>query len=145
MKQRTWRRSMTVAVFVSLLIGLAAAGIGLLDLHKINKINGHIAAVDFSTPATSITSPTTGQTISGPVLLDARALGNDVNAVQFVATGGSSHGVLIANGAAFIAGWGATWNSAKLPNGTYQISSIGYNPAGRSSQSPPVTVHVQNS
>src|ERR1700733_9888164 len=107
LKQRTWRRSMTVAVFVSLLIGLAAAGIGLLDLHKINKINGHIAAVDFSTPATSITSPTTGQTISGPVLLDARALGNDVNAVQFVATGGSSHGVLIANGAAFIAGWGA--------------------------------------
>lgn len=144
MKQRTWRRSTTVAVFVSLLIGLAAAGIGLLDLHKINKINGHIASVSFSVPATSITTPTTGQTISGAVLLVARPLGNDVTGVQFVATGGSSHSVLIANGAEFIAGWGANWNSAKLPNGTYQISSIGYNTAGRSSQSPAVTVRVQN-
>ena len=144
MKQRTWRKSMTVAVIVSLLIGVATVGLGLWDLHKINKINGQIASVDFSVPATSITSPTTGQTISGVILLDARALGNEVTGVQFVATGGSSHSVLIANGASFIGGWGANWNSASLPNGTYQISSIGYNPNGRSSQSPVVTVHIQN-
>ena len=41
---------MTVAVLVSLLIGFAAAGLGLWDLHKINKINGRIASVDFSVP-----------------------------------------------------------------------------------------------
>ena len=78
MKQRTWRKSMTVAVIVSLLIGVATVGLGLWDLHKINKINGQIASVDFSVPATSITSPTTGQTISGVIILDARALGNEV-------------------------------------------------------------------
>jgi hypothetical protein len=136
--------SMTVAVIFSLLIGIAAAGLGLWDLHKINKINGQIASVDFSVPATSIISPTNGQTISGVFLLDARALGNDVTGVQFVATGGSSHSVLIANGASFIGGWGANWNSANLPNGTYRIWSVGYSANGRSSRSPAVTVHVQN-
>ena len=70
--------------------------------------------------------------------------GSHVKGVQFVATGGSSHNVLIANGIATIAGWGARWNSANLPNGTYQISSIGYNATGRSSQSPAVTVRIQN-
>ena len=49
-----------------------------MDLHKINKINGQIASVDFSIPATSIMSPTSGQTISGVVFLDAQPLANDV-------------------------------------------------------------------
>ena len=136
LKQRTWRRSMTVAVLVSLLIGFAAAGLGLWDLHKINKINGRIASVDFSVPATTVISPTTGQTISGAVFLDAQPLANDVKSVQFVATGGSSHSVLIANG--------AHWDSTGLANGTYQISSVGYNASGRSSQSPAITVRIHN-
>jgi hypothetical protein len=135
---------MTVAVLVSLLIGFAAAGLGLWDLHKINKINGRIASVDFSVPATTVISPTTGQTISGAVFLDAQPLANDVKSVQFVATGGSSHSVLIANGAGFIGGFGAHWDSTGLANGTYQISSVGYNASGRSSQSPAITVRIHN-
>ena len=131
---------MTVAVIVSLFIGLAVAGLGLWDLHKINKINGQNASV----PATSIIAPTTGQTISGLVSFDALPYGNKLKGVQFVATGGSSHNVLIANGVATYAGWGAQWNSANLPNGTYQILSIGYDTSGRSSQSPAIRVRVQN-
>ena len=74
LRPRRWRMSMTIAVIVSLLIGLAAAGLGLWDLHKINKINGQIASIAYSVPATSIIAPTTGQTISGVVSLDALPL-----------------------------------------------------------------------
>jgi Bacterial Ig domain len=136
--------SMTIAVIVSLLIGLAAAGLGFWDRHKINTINGQIASIDSSVPATSIIAPTTGQTLSGTVSLDALPYGNHFQAVQFVATGGSSRNVLIANGIATYAGWGAQWKSTNLPNGTYQISSIGYNTSGRSSRSPAVTVFINN-
>jgi hypothetical protein len=133
--------SMTIAVIVSLLIGLAAAALGLWDLHK---INGEIASIDTSVPTTSIIAPTTGQTISGLVSLDAVPFGGHLKGVQFVATGGSSHNVSIANGVASLEGWGAVWDSANLPNGIYQISSIGYNTSGRSSRSLAVTVRIQN-
>ena len=132
---------MTIAVIVSLLIGLAAAALGLWDLHKINKVNGQVAA---SVPATSVITPTSGQTISGVVNLDAVSVGPHVASVQFVATGGASRNVLIANSKGTFYGWIAPWNSANLPNGTYQISSVGYNANGESSRSPGVAVRIQN-
>jgi hypothetical protein len=136
---------MTVAVIVSLLIGLAAAGLGLWDLHKINVINGRTQeAIDNSVPATAIIAPSTGQTISGIVSLDALPLSGHVKAVQFVATGGTSHRVLIANGTGLVSGFGARWNTTSLVNGTYQITSIGFNTSGKSARSAPVTVHIQN-
>jgi hypothetical protein len=144
LKPRRWRMSMTVAVIVSFLIGLAAAGLGLWDLHKINKTNGQISSIDSSVPAMSMITPSTGQTLSGIVGLDAGSLGGHITGAQFLATGGSSHNVSIANAVASIDGWAARWNSASLPNGTYQISSVGYNASGRSSRSPAVTVSIQN-
>ena len=132
---------MTIAAIVSLLIGLGAAALGLWDLHKINKINGQVAA---SVPATSMIGPTSGQTISGVVSLDAVSVGPHVTSVQFVATGGASHNVLIANGKGSFYGWIAPWNSTTLPNGSYEISSVGYNANGQSSRSPAVTVRIQN-
>ena len=144
MRPRRWRMSMTVAVIVSFLIGLAAAGLGLWDLHKINKTNGQISSINGYVPAMSIITPSTGQTVSGIVGLAAVPLGGRLVGLQFLATGGSKHNVLIANAVASIDGWAAHWNSANLPNGTYQISSVGYNTSGRSSRSPAVAVSIQN-
>jgi hypothetical protein len=144
LRPRRWRMSMTIAVIVSLLIGLAAAGLGYWNRHKINTINGQIASINRTVPATNIVAPTTGQILSGLVSLDALPYGSPLKGLQFVATGGSSHNVVIANGIATIGGWGARWNSANLPNGTYHIASIGYDASGRSSQSPAVLVYVQN-
>lgn len=145
LKPRRWRASMMVAVIVSLLIGLAAGGLGLWDLHKFNEIKSiQAVAIDDSIPATAMISPTTGQTLSGVISLDSLPVSGHVKAVQFVATGGKSHGVLLANGSGSIGGFGARWNTANLPNGTYQISSVGYNTSGRSKKSPAITVHIRN-
>jgi hypothetical protein len=145
LKPRRWRASITVGVILSLLIGIGAVGVGLWDLHKINKINGqHAVALDNSVPATSLIAPTNGQTLSGVVGLDALPVAGNVKAVQFVANGGSSHNVLIGNAVKTLTGYAARWNSSNLPNGTYQIVSVGYNTSGKSSRSPGVTVHVKN-
>jgi hypothetical protein len=136
---------MMVAVIVSLLIGLAAAGLGVWDLHKINKITGaQAAAVQNFVPATAMISPTSGQTLSGVVSLDTLPVNGHVTSVQFIATGGSAHGVLLANGQGTIGGFAARWNSANLPNGTYQIRSVGYNTNGRSQKSVAVKVRIKN-
>jgi Bacterial Ig domain len=143
---------MTFVAIISVLIGLGAAGLGLWDLHKVNEVRGQIdavngqitASIDNSVAATTLSSPTSGQTISGVVSLDAIPLNSHVKSVVFVANGGTKHNLLIGNGTAQIAGFGARWNSANVPNGTYQISSIGYNTVGRSARSPVVTVQVQN-
>jgi cytoskeletal protein RodZ len=145
LKPRRWRASITVAVVLSLLIGLGAVGLALWDLHKINKVNGQITtSVDNSVASTSIVSPSSGETVSGVVHLDASPIGTAAQAVQFVATGGSSHNVLIARGEKSIVGFVADWNSAEVPNGNYEIVSVGYNPAGRSTRSPAVAVQVKN-
>ena len=145
MKPRRWRASITVGVLLSLLVGIGAVGLGLWDLHKINKINGQTAvALDNSVPATTLIAPTDGQTLSGVTGLDALAVAGNVKAVQFVANGGSSHNALIANATQTISGFAARWNTANLANGTYQIVSIGYNTSGKSSRSPAVTVHIKN-
>jgi hypothetical protein len=145
LKPRRWRASITVGVILTLLIGIGAAGLGLWDLHKINKINGQNALVlDNSVPATTLVSPTNGQTISGVVSLDALPVAGHVKAVQFVAIDSSSHRSLIANGTLAISGFGARWNTTNLANGTYQISTIGYNTSGKSKTSPAITVHIKN-
>jgi cytoskeletal protein RodZ len=145
LKPRRWRGSITVGVILSLLIGLGAVGLGLWDLHKINKVNGQItASVDNSVASTSIATPTSGQTISGVVGLVAIPIGSHIKAVQFVATGGSSHNVLVAQGKLSLVGYVGNWNTTKLPNGNYQITSIGYNTSGRASRSPAVPVQIKN-
>jgi Bacterial Ig domain len=145
LKPRRWRASITIGVILSLLIGIGAAGLGLWDLHKINKMNGQTAvAIDNTVPATSVIAPTTGQTLSGVFALDALPVSGNVKSVQFVANGGSSHNVLIGNAVKTLTGFAARWNTANLPNGTYQIVSIGYNTSGKSSRSPAVTVHLKN-
>jgi hypothetical protein len=145
LKPRRWRASITVGVILSLLIGIGAVGLGLWDLHKINEINGKNAvALDNSVPATSFIAPSNGQTVSGVIGLDALPVAGNVKAVQFVANGGSLHNALISSAVKTLTGFAARWNTASVPNGTYEIVSVGYNTSGKSSRSASVTVHVSN-
>jgi Bacterial Ig domain len=137
-KQYRWRRLITIAVVATLLLGLAALGLGIDALHKIDKINSTV-------PATSIVAPSGGATISGVVALDATSIGPKVTAVEFLATGGSYHDAKIATGSASPVGWVSQWNTTSVRNGTYEITSIGYDAAGQSSRSTSVTVKVVNS
>jgi YD repeat-containing protein len=136
-KQYRWRRLITIAVVATLLLGLAALGLGIDALHKIDKINSTV-------PATSIVAPSGGATISGVVGLDATSIGPKVTAVEFLATGGSYHDAKIATGGGSPVGWVSQWKTTSVRNGTYEITSVGYDAAGQSSRSTSVTVKVLN-
>jgi hypothetical protein len=140
-KQYQWRRSITVAVIASLLLGLAATGLGIETLHKIDNINNINKGTE---PAVTVVTPISGATISGIVGLSAKSIGPNVTAVDFVATGGPYQDVKIATGALSLVGWISDWQTKTVPNGTYRISSIGYNVSGQSSGSASITVKVKN-
>ncbi len=141
MKQRQWRRLMSIAVVASLLLGLAALGFGIEDLRKINDINKRYVS---TLPTVSIAAPTSGVTVSGTTALDAVAVGPKVTAVDFLLTGGSYHDAKIATGKLLLVGFTAAWQTTNVPNGTYEITSVGYNALGESSQSASVVVKVKN-
>jgi thermitase len=147
---RTWRTSITVAVLASLLIGVAALVVGIVDWHKVDDAKSSfnaalkVNAVNNAVPATTIATPTTGATVSGVLALDARPIGLSVKSVEFVANGGTAHDVNIGSASPTLIGWLLRWKSTNLPNGTYQISSVGYNANGRSSRSASITVTVKN-
>jgi hypothetical protein len=138
MKPSRWRGFMTVAVVASLLLGLAATGLGIAALRKSdNRASG-------PEPATSILVPTGGATVSGAAPIAAAPRGPKVTAVDFLVTGGSMHDTKIGSGTLTEAGWDMIWQTTNVPNGTYQITSVGYNAEGRSSRSASVTVKVVN-
>ena len=140
MKQRQRRRLMSIAVVASLLLGLAAAGLGIEALRKIDKITKDNTTV----PATSIFTPTSGLTVSGALPLDAVAVGPGVTAVDFLLTGGKYHEAKIGTGKLLPYGFTTQWQTTNVPNGTYEITSVGYNVLGQSSQSANVIVKVKN-
>ncbi|HXA32244.1 MAG TPA: Ig-like domain-containing protein [Acidimicrobiales bacterium] len=128
---------MTVAVVASLLLALAATGLGIEALRKSNR------TID-SGSATSILVPTGGATVSGAAPIAAAPRGPKVQAVDFLVTGGSYHDTKIGSGTLTQAGWDMIWQTTNVPNGTYQITSVGYNADGASIRSPSVTVKVVN-
>jgi hypothetical protein len=136
-RQYRWRRLITIAVVASLLLGLAATGLGIDALRKIGNGNA-------SDPATSIALPTSGATLSGLAGLSALPIGPNVTAVDFLATGGSYHDTKIAAGGFTRFGWASAWRTTNVPNGTYEITSVGYNAAGQSTSSASVSVKVKN-
>lgn len=142
MRQARWRQLMTIGVFVSLLLGLAATGLGIEALHKVDKINSTNSQTE---PVTSIITPTGGATVSGVVNLDAVSIGPKVTAVDFLASGGRYHDAKIGGAGLSPVGWASQWQTTSVPNGTYEITSVGYNAAGQSSRSASVTVRVKNS
>lgn len=133
-----WRRGMIVATVVSLILGLAGIGIGFEAI----RTNHHAKAG--AVPATSIVYPTGGQSLGGNVVLAAVPLSTSVRAVDFVATGGSLHNTKIATGTASIDGFGSKWNTMTVPNGSYTVTSIGYDASGHSSPSASIIIDVKN-
>jgi YD repeat-containing protein len=130
----------SIGVIATLLLGLAATGLGIDALRKIDKIE----KMNFTVPATSIITPDGGATISGVVGLDATSIGPKVTAVEFLATGGSYHDAKIGTGGRSAVGWVSEWKTTTVRNGTYEITSVGYDAAGQSSRSTSVTVKVVN-
>jgi hypothetical protein len=142
--------SITVAVIASLLIGVAALVISIVNWNRVDDATSSfnaalkVNAVNNAVPATTMAAPTNGATVSGVVNLDARPIGSSVKSVDFVANGGTAHNVNVGAGSPTLIGWILRWRSTSLPNGTYEISSVGYNANGRSSRSASVTVTVKN-
>jgi hypothetical protein len=67
-----------------------------------------------------------------------------VKEVDFIPTGGTLHRTVISTGTPVSFGWLGGWNSASVPNGTYKMQSITYDPSGKSSMSPSITITVAN-
>jgi hypothetical protein len=135
---------MTIGVIVSLLLGIAAVGLGVEDLRKIDNINNIINQVDFSVPATTMLAPAEGAKVSGIVPLDAAGLGGKIRYVEFLASTGGSHQIQIATAGQSDAGFVVNWDSTKVANATYEITSVGYDALGKSLHSAPITVTVDN-
>jgi len=90
---------------------------------------------DVVPPVITLTSPSSGATVSGSVVVTATASDNvAVTNVQFFVDGTSV-------GSSASAPYSATWNTASLPNGSHQVTATASDAAGNTaSQSATVTV-----
>ncbi len=140
MLRERWQQLMTIAVVVTLVVAVVALGVGIDALHKTKTAT----TPKTGGPATTITAPQTGQLVSGKVGLDVVAVAANVTAVDFLASGGALHNTKIASARRSLIGWLAEWNTSSVPNGTYQLVSVGYNRNGRSVRSPDVIIKVEN-
>jgi outer membrane protein assembly factor BamB len=102
-------------------------------------------------PTTAVIIPTNGATLSGTTLLDATASDDvRVSRVEFHLTPGSFHNTLIGVATPGTYGWAYNWNTTRLadgtpvPNGTYTLNSVAYDPAGNVGRSANVTITVKN-
>jgi hypothetical protein len=129
---------MLVAIVVSLLLGLVATGLGIAALRKTPTSAGG------PEPVMSLVVPSGGTTVAGISALDAKAIGPNVVAVDFVATGGRLHSTRIGTGTASLVGWVSRWDTRSEANGTYNLVSIGYNAQGLSSPSSSIVITIKN-
>ena len=90
---------------------------------------------DVVPPVITLTSPASGATVSGSIVVTATASDNvGVTNVQFSVDGTSV-------GSSASAPYSATWNTASLPNGSHQVTATASDAAGNTaSQSATVTV-----
>jgi hypothetical protein len=93
---------------------------------------------DTQAPATSITSPANGATVSGIVSVTASATDNvGVTSVEFY-----QDGALVATDAASPYAW--SWDTRTAANGAHSLTSKAYDAAGNAGTSPAVSVTVNN-
>ncbi len=136
-----WQQLITIAVIVTLVLAVVGVGLGIDALHKSKT---KTTTPKGPSPVTSIFEPRTGQLLSGKAELDVVAISTSVMAVDILATGGSLHDAKIATAAPSLIGWITQWSTTSVPNGTYQLVSVGYSHTGRSVRSPVVIVKVVN-
>jgi hypothetical protein len=131
---------MTIAIAAIVLLGLASTVVGILTYRKIqDKPTQTVTAA-----VTSIVAPSSGATLSGRVSVAVRPIGQNVVGVDVLATGGALHSINIGTAVLRLDGWEVEWATNTVANGTYTLRSAGYNSAGQSDQSFPITVHVKN-
>jgi len=89
-------------------------------------------------PSASLLSPTSGQIVSGNVMVSATA-SESTDALQFQLSG-ANLGPSITAGACSM-----NWNTAAVSDGNYVLSVLAFDAAGNTMASSPVTVTVSNS
>jgi hypothetical protein len=95
-------------------------------------------------PTTSVMQPSNGATLSGTTTLVASASDDvSVSRVEFHLTGGNYNDALIGNAVLYL-GWDYAWNTKSVPNGTYALDSVAYDPAGNVGRSANVNITVRN-
>ena len=111
----------------------------------------HVAPVSggegqtFPKLVTNLFIPANDATLSGTAVLDASVTGYFVvTKVEAYLTGGSRHDTLIGTATRSYFGWAIRWNTTTVANGTYQLQSVAYDVAGRSSHSEAITITVKN-
>ena len=96
---------------------------------------------DIQAPTVNFTAPTNGATVSGStVTVTATAADNKgVAGVKFLADGN-----LIADDTSSAGGWGVSWNTTTVTNGTHTLTAVARDAAGNTATSAPVNVTVAN-
>jgi hypothetical protein len=96
-------------------------------------------AADTTVPTVAVTSPSNGQTVSGPVNMTASASDNKgISSLQFKLNGSNLGAALTT------APYSLAWDSRTVANGSYQLSAVAVDAAGNSGTSATVSVTVAN-
>ena len=133
--------AMTIVIAAIVILSLANTVVGILTYRKIQDQTTQSGTV----AATTIVAPSSGATLSGLVTRGVRPIGQDVVGVDVLATGGALHGTNIGTAVLSVDGWLVKWSTGTVANGTYTLTSAGYNRSGQTDKSFPITVHVDNS
>jgi len=111
---------------------------GTYDDHD-DLVFGVTQTADTTAPATSVTAPANGATVTGTITVSANASDNvGVTNVEFY-RGGTT---LI--GSDSTSPYSVSWNTTTVVNGSYSLTSKAYDAAGNSATSTAVTVTVSN-
>jgi hypothetical protein len=107
-------------------------------IHTFDLTSLESAPADTTPPATSITNPVSGATVSGTVSVSAAASDNvGVTSIQLLADG-------VVVGTATTAPYNFSWNTTVLPNGSHTLQTRASDGAGNTGVSTSVTVTVSN-
>ena len=86
-----------------------------------------------------------GATLSGTTVLDAIATDDvPVTKVAFIVTNSMQQVSIITFARDTLYGWTATWDTKRVPNGSYRLQSVAHDAAGRNSYSEVTPVTVRN-
>jgi hypothetical protein len=100
--------------------------------------------VDTQSPTVSITSPTSGQTVSLTQVITVNSSDNvGVDHIDYYRNPTSGNPILLGSGNPS-SNFSYSWNTTTVPNGTHSLTAKAYDAAGNSTISAPVSVTVAN-